>query len=263
MDRVGVFPFGQPILPLVQRDRTKKRVFVLGVYASAVHARWFGEDGRQKIRAVAVASEPEIFWRGGQDVAQEIIAAIRLPAGAGRLAPAGTQYNGPSGEALDRLFLQPLGVSREDAWLCDLVPHSCMNEGQARALQREYDPLRASLGLPPYCWPRLPGELADEGRRAEIADELLKSGAEILITLGDQPLRWFTKCYGTADNLRAFGQTAPEYGRLHPISIAGRKLDLLPLVHPRQAARLGSHSAGWAGVHAEWIASRPSGLCVA
>jgi hypothetical protein len=40
MDSIGVFPFGQPIFPLVQKDRSKKRVFVLGVYASAVHARW-------------------------------------------------------------------------------------------------------------------------------------------------------------------------------------------------------------------------------
>ena len=264
MDIVGTFPFGQPIVRLVHRDRTKKRVFVLGVYASAVHARWVGEDGRQKIGAIAVASEPEIFWRGNQHAAQEIVSAIRLPAGAGRLAPASAQLNGPSGKALDQLFLEPLGDrAREDAWLCDLVPHSCMNEKQALALRREYDPLRASLGLPAYDWPLLPGELADGRRRAEIEGELLESGAEIMITLGDLPLRWFTQYHGTAAKLLAYGQTAPEYGRLHRISIAGRKLHLLPLVHPRQAARLGSYSAGWAGVHDAWIASRPSGLCVA
>lgn len=80
MNVVGIFPFGEPILPLVQPDRTTKRVFVLGVYASAVHARWIGEDGRQKIGAVAVASEPEIFWRGDQDVARQIVSAIRQPA---------------------------------------------------------------------------------------------------------------------------------------------------------------------------------------
>ncbi len=32
----GVFPFGQPIVPVAQQDRTPKKVFVLGVYASAV-----------------------------------------------------------------------------------------------------------------------------------------------------------------------------------------------------------------------------------
>ena len=34
------FPFGETVKRLVQEDRTPKKVFVLGVYASAVHARW-------------------------------------------------------------------------------------------------------------------------------------------------------------------------------------------------------------------------------
>ena len=34
------FPFGETVHPLVQQDRGPKKVFVLGVYASAVHARW-------------------------------------------------------------------------------------------------------------------------------------------------------------------------------------------------------------------------------
>ncbi len=59
-----VFPFGRPLKRLVQADRSPKKVFVLGVYASAVHARWVGPDNRIKVRALAVASEPYIFWRG-------------------------------------------------------------------------------------------------------------------------------------------------------------------------------------------------------
>lgn len=34
------YPFGETVKRLVQKDRTHKKVFVLGVYASAVHARW-------------------------------------------------------------------------------------------------------------------------------------------------------------------------------------------------------------------------------
>ena len=34
------YPFGETVRRLVQQDRTPKQVFVLGVYASAVHARW-------------------------------------------------------------------------------------------------------------------------------------------------------------------------------------------------------------------------------
>lgn len=253
MNKVGIFPFGQPIIQQVQRDRFKKRVFVLGVYASAVHARWVGEDGCQKIGAVAVASEPEIFWRGCPDEAKQIIDTIIVPAGAGRLLPASKQLNGPSGIALDELFLEPLGFTREDAWLCDLVPHSCMNPNQEQALLREYDPQREKLGLPTYDWPKLPGVLADKARRSEIEAELLISGSDLIVTLGDLPLKWFTKFFGTEAHLRAYGQTAAEYGNPHSFTVAGRELQLLPLVHPRQAARLGTHSSVWADLHMGWL----------
>jgi hypothetical protein len=33
MSDIGTFPFGQPIKKVVQKDRTQKRIFVLGVYA--------------------------------------------------------------------------------------------------------------------------------------------------------------------------------------------------------------------------------------
>lgn len=256
MDSIGVFPFGQPIFPLVQKDQSKKRIFVLGVYASAVHARWVGKDGRQKIGALAVATEPEIFWRGSQEAAEEIICKIKIPDGAGRLMPVGQQLNGPSGKALDELFLRPLGFTRKDAWLCDLVPHSCMNPKQELALKREYDPFQKALRLPAYHWPQLPEELADEDRRLALEAELVKSGAELVVTLGDQPLKWFTSHYGTASKLSAYGQTSAEYGQLHSFKVAGRTIRLLPLVHPRQAARLGTHSLLWAELHEGWVKSR-------
>jgi len=257
MNKVGVFPFGQPVLPVVQTNRSKKRVFVLGVYASAVHARWVDDHGCQRIGAVAVASEPEIFWRGNPEEAQAIIARIELPSGAGALSAANSQLNGPSGQALDDLFLTPLHLQRADAWLCDLVPHSCMNEKQAAALRREYDPIRDSLGLPQYDWPLLPTKLTNEDRQAAIEEELRDSGADILITLGDQPLRWFTRRYGTKSQLAGCVQTTGAYGRPLSLTIGRKELQLLPLVHPRQAARLGTHSAEWASHHDTWVRSSP------
>ncbi len=89
------FPFGMPITPVQQADRSPKRVFVLGVYASAVHSRWVGDDGKTIINALAVASEPEIFWRG--DDADAVIGKIPVPPGAGRLVAASKTLNGPSG----------------------------------------------------------------------------------------------------------------------------------------------------------------------
>lgn len=69
------FPFGERLHRLVQEDRTPKKVFVLGVYASAVHARWM-KDGKVECPALAVASEPRIFWDGNEDEAREIIGRI-------------------------------------------------------------------------------------------------------------------------------------------------------------------------------------------
>ena len=70
------FPFGQKLRPLVQEDTSPKKVFVLGVYASAVHARW-KKDGKIICQALAVASEPRIFWDGNEDEAKEIISKIK------------------------------------------------------------------------------------------------------------------------------------------------------------------------------------------
>jgi uracil-DNA glycosylase len=240
---IGHFPSGQPILPVRQADLTPKRVFVLGVYASAVHARWTHPNGRTRIAALAVASEPEIFWTG--QGADQIIASIATPDGTGRLFPAGDNLNGPSGRALDERILTPLDLCRANTWLCDLVPHSCMNPSQEASLHRE------GLLLPD--WPRVPTPLADAQRRAEILDELETSQARILITLGDQPLRWFAAHFGANPRLADYGETPATYGQLHPLTIKDRDLLLLPLAHPRQIARLGAHSDKWAALHAAWI----------
>ena len=73
------FPFGQPIIPVRQVDNGhSKKMFILGVYASAVHVKWYGADGKLRIRAMAVASEPEIFWRGNNEYVKEVISKISL-----------------------------------------------------------------------------------------------------------------------------------------------------------------------------------------
>ena len=251
MQEIKTFPFGQPIVSLAQSDRSPKRVFILGVYASAVHARWVGEDGRSIVRALAVASEPEIFWRGeGED---DIIANIPVPLGAGKLLPAGKNLNGPSGKALDKMFLDPLQLKRSDVWLCDLVPYSCMNDRQKAALASKYDEQQEKLSLTDYYWPPVPPILANEQRRAEIAGEVSVASPDIFITLGDQPLRWFTKYFGSKSKLSEYGESTKQYGLLHDISITGRDMKLLPLAHPRQAGKLGSHSVKWANLHESWM----------
>ncbi len=251
---IGTFPFGQPLLPVCQEDRTPKKVFVLGVYSSAVHARWIDANGKTVVTAMAVASEPYIFWRG--DDADKIVDQISIPPEVGTLVAAPANLNGPSGIALDDLFLTPLGIDRTDAWLCDLVSHSCVNPSQMKAIQRSYEPLRERHGLPKHSIPPVPTILTDEQRRAEILQELRESQADTLILLGDQPIKWFLHHFD--DRWNRLSDFQP-YGQRHRTEIDGMTIDAFPLVHPRQAARLGASSKDWHDAHQQWIASQTQG----
>lgn len=246
------FPFGQLLGKVEQEDTSAKRVFVLGVYASAVHARWIDANGRLVVRALAVASEPEIFWRGVG--VQDILDRIDVPAHLGALAPADARHNGPSGVALDELYLTPLGLSRSDAWLCDLLPESRMNAAQGRAIEQHYAPLAERGHVPPATVPVVPTRFADDARRVAILKEVRASSADTLITLGDVPLRDFVRpIAGRHSRLANFGTTPEVYGRLHEVDLGGLHLRLLPLVHPRQASRLGLSTDSWAKLHAGWV----------
>jgi hypothetical protein len=198
-----------------------------------------------------VASEPHIFWRG--DGAQQIVQDIPLPDGLGTLTAADRRFNGPSGVALDELFLAPLGLTRADAWLCDLVPHSCMNAGQRRAVERAYLPLVREHSLPPVSVPPVPARWADGPRRQAILQEILDAQARVLVLLGDQPIRWFLSFHDRRwVRLSAFGADPRSYGRLHRLDLSGHEIHVLPLAHPRQVARLGHSSASWYDLHQSW-----------
>lgn len=249
------FPFGQLLKKVEQSDRTPKKVFVLGVYASAVHARWVGADGAQKVAALAVASEPEIFWRG--ENANEIIAQISIPKELGKLLPANQSLNGPSGRALDDLFLGPMGYDRKDAWLCDLLPESRINPNQRKALNRHYtkDVIErynlTPVTIPNFC----KKELNSEARSLEILAELEESQADRIILLGDLPIKHFLNYFNCSySKLSDFGETSKSYGREVPIEINGRTYGIIALCHPRQAGKLGHSSSKWGDLHSRWIA---------
>lgn len=248
------FPFGQSVKRVIQADRSPKSVFILGAYGSAVHARWCNKEGKEMIRALAVASEPCIFWAcpGGKGEVKEILSAVDVPAEAGYLQPAAPNLNGPSGRSIDEHYLKPLGLTRAEVWLCDLVPHSCKNPRQAEAVRTRYEPYAQRLGLPPVNWPKVPREFSNSERRQEIAAEIRESTAEVFITLGDLPLKWLAGHFGSERLLRAYGEGIVTYGRLHDFRLDGQLLKLLPLVHPRQAASLSRHTPKWKALHTHW-----------
>lgn len=250
----STFPFGSLLQKVGQQDKSPKKVFVLGVYASAVHAKWIGPDGKIKVNALAIASEPYIFWKG--DNAQEIINKIQVPAEIGKLIPADKRFNGPSGNALDELFLKPLGYPRKDAWLCDLLPYSRINPNQQKAIEKHYKPLAKKFNLPECTISKFSAkELNNPDRVSEIIDELEQSQAEKIILLGDLPIKHFLSYFSNYKKLSDFGSTEDEYGKEHSIKINSKTYQVIPLVHPRQAAALGRSNKKWKKLHDEWIFS--------
>ena len=250
------FPFGERLHRLVQEDRTPKKVFVLGVYASAVHALWM-KDGKIKCHAMAVASEPRIFWDGNEDEAREIIGRIKIPAELGTLSPAERNKNGPSAKVLDEQILAPLGFSRKDAWLCDLMPESRINKDQKKAIERCYNENIGKYHLNPVTVPERKSSFCDAQRAQEILKEIEESDARLLVLLGDIPIKQFLK--RVADIPYSSLQEYVDlygYGNESDVIIGGRAMKVLPLAHPRQIGALGYHSNTWYQMHQEWEKNR-------
>lgn len=249
------FPFGQILSQVKQTEKSPKKAFVLGVYASAVHARWLNLDGTQIVSALAVASEPEIFWNG--ENAEQIISKINIPKELGKLTiPTNNNLNGPSGRALDDLYLKPLGLNRNSTWLCDLIPESRSNEQQIKAINTFYTKdIISRYNLAYATIPTLSNtDLNSSIRRQEIIDELECSKADILILLGDLPIYWFLRYYNKEySKLSQFGENIKMYGRQHEMKIKNKEYQVIPLCHPRQAARLGNSNTKWGLLHDYWL----------
>ena len=246
------FPFGETVRPLVQQDRSPKKVFVLGVYASAVHARW-EKDNKIVCQALAVASEPRIFWDGNPKEAADIISGIHIPEQMGTLEPAGIHLNGPSAKVLDNHILAPLGFTRKDAWLCDLLPETRLNSNQFKIIKKEYEPKAKIYGLNEVTIPIRPTNFCDKARSEDIILELEESQAETLILLGDIPILQFldrvaiVKYKNMQEYVDLYG-----YGNSSQTSINGKTYNILPLAHPRQIGALGAHCEKWNKYHQDW-----------
>lgn len=249
---LGIFSFGQSLREVKQTDRTQKDVFILGVYASAVHARWIAPEGMKGIKALAVASEPYIFWKG-ENPKVEI---PKIDEELGELEPAGIDFNGPSGRALDECYLKPLRIERKQCWLSDLVPHSCLNIQQKKAIEERYHSLMGKYNIPRATIPDRPTQVLSNDRHDEILEELRTAQPKLVITLGDEPLRWFfARYYSEMISLRETIETPQRYGMVIPCVVKSIRFNLLPLTHPRNAARLGLHSKDWYERHKEWTES--------
>lgn len=246
------YPFGEIVHPLTQQDRTPKKVFVLGVYASAVHAQW-KREGKTVCQALAVASEPRIFWDGNIDEAKEIIGRIHIPRELGTLEPAVNHLNGPSAKVLDEHILSPLGYTRNDAWLCDLLPETRLNPNQMKVIREMYNPLIEQYRLNPVTIDKRPTNFCTKDRAEEILAELKESQASHLVLLGDIPIRQFLKKVAKVEysSLQEY-DVRYGYGKSSETLIGNQIIKVRPLAHPRQIGALGSHCEKWYHKHQNW-----------
>jgi hypothetical protein len=51
---IGKFPFGEEVHKVVQQERAPKPVFILEVYANAVHARWVDVNERTVVELIVL-----------------------------------------------------------------------------------------------------------------------------------------------------------------------------------------------------------------
>ena len=250
------FPFGQSVKRLEQQDKTPKKVFVLGVYASAVHAKWV-LNGKTICQALAVSSEPYIFWDGNEEQASKIIGSINIPKEIGSLIPANKNLNGPSAKVLENNILKPLGVDRQQSWLCDLLPESRINPNQKKVIEEKYNPLIKQYNLNEVTVPLEDGKFCDDARRNEITDEIIRSKAEKLVLLGDIPIKQYLKYVSDIDfsSLREYTEKYG-YGKPLKVNISNMPIEVVLLAHPRQIGGLGRSNAYWYNEHKKWEQSQ-------
>jgi hypothetical protein len=231
------FPFGQKLTPVPHTHSGRTNIFVLGAYSSALHARWkFGPRGSDRVKALAIANEPEPFWGGMGEM--DLITNHTPPFG----SLLSTPQNGASGTALRDRYLIPLDLDAANCWLTDVVNTYFSTPQQRDAFERAY----ASKGLaaPNWTLPLRPQRIApDAERKEQLISELRVASPSWLIALGDVPLSALG--LGKLSRYR--------YGQPVAVRIFGIETNLVPFTHPRNAGRLGRHSPEWASIHDRWL----------
>ena len=293
MQENGVFPFGRPNTVRPARVATAApRAAVVGVYPSAWHISWrapaFARSAGRKgtVAALAVDVEPTVFWNGSADNFALRLAewseAVGFREGDGRgqhgyISATSPPTNGSSGQKVVDRYLRPLGIEESSVTFTDVYPVFFVKYGSGRgrreqgdAIRDEYDGIGSELGLVRSSLPARPApanlpRLAATRFADRLVSDLTQASAELIITLGPEvwatlllipelrarpPCSSFEALYG-----RAYGSTGA-------LSIGGRNVAWLPVVHPgllrgEATSELeldpGQRThAGWNALHSRW-----------
>jgi hypothetical protein len=249
----GRFPFGCPVLRRKPSAKSRRRVFVLGAYPSALYIAWWSPH-RKGIRALVVDNEPAPFW-AAEDERQQIEAwkaAVHFRVGEwGEVET--SEANGKIGRWVDEHVLAPLGVTRDEACLSTCVDtYQFADSGIAFGVDERYQPFAREAGLPEARLEPRPREgafveLAVTVHRERLLKELSVVVPEIVVTLGGAPHR-VLRAIAEIQGARKLRPDA-SYGVEHSLEVGGRKTRWIALCAP-------DPSAEYAGAHARWREER-------
>ena len=250
----GIFPFGNEVKKIVQKDRLPKPVFVIGINSSAVFARFISWDKSIKIYNIPVENEPDILWNGGVSEARNIVAEIKVPKNFGRVIAEPKILNGILGRVFDKFYLRPLNLNRDQVWICNLLPHFVLSKSDSKAV-RMYNKICRKLALPEALLSTKKEKLQSisESRIQEIKKELFESKAEVIITLGQQPINWFIKKYDMMENNLL---SVKNYGFIRDVFVDSVKFKLISLFNPRQLLKEKNVDTKIGLLHYDWIKNR-------
>ena len=111
----------------------------------------------------------------------------------------------------------------------------------------------SEYGLNKVTIPERPTIFCDEKRCEEIVAEIEESKADLLVLLGDIPIKQFLNAVAEVDytSLQEYKKQYG-YGISTDAVINGKSYRILPLAHPRQIGALGGHSENWHNEHKKW-----------
>lgn len=244
-------------------------ILVVGVYPSAFHVRWSpppdidprppAKRSRAFVGSLAVDVEPTVFWDGQtpspSDELERWKAAVHFdPERDGTVSP-GT--NGPSGAGVIADYLAPLKVDASNVAFTDAVPWYFVKQGEGSqgAAMRKYDALAAQMGREPSDLPDRPNPPAlgdivgSDDRRESLRDEIVRSGAAWVVTLGQEALDALL-VIGSAEGEVQTTLHPEGYGRTGRLVIGGTTAKWTPLVHPGFLRQ--NHDPGWTDAVEAW-----------
>lgn len=259
MNSSFTLPFGGLIKKVKQSGRIPKSIFILGNYSNAVNAEWLSPDNSILVKNLPIATEPSPFWSG--ENCNNIVKWVKLPIEFGSLSPSNEMVNGQDGITLNAKYLSPQNLSRDDVWLCNLVPYPQVFLSQRRDIEEYYMPLREKHSLQ---MPNIPDFKTAEFRASvrinEIVNEIETVNPSLIISLGDDPINhFFRKVSNLAyKTVKDVSDHQKGYGKDLSITLNKKSYSFLALYHPRQLNILGKLSQLWNQEHDIWAQSRSS-----